>query len=462
MFSPDELLIALRRRCLAPDVAALCVAFSGGLDSTVLLHALAQARAQAGFALRALHVNHGLHPDAAMWAGHCQRTAEALNVDCRQLTVEVRDVAELGLEAGARKARYAALEAALQPDEYLLTAHHADDQLETILLALMRGAGVEGLAAMPPVRRFGPGWLARPLLGFDRLTLAQWASAQGLVWLDDPSNADASLDRNFLRQRVTPALRERWPVAATTAARSADHLQAAAASQQALAQIDAVGAVHGACLSVAALRQLTPSRRDNLLRHWLRQSGAQMPSTRKLAAIVQDMLGAADERLPCVQWGVWEVRRHRDLLYCMHGMAPPLSALEWQLPAPPDGSEWQLPAPLPLSGGVDELRMTAAAAGVRGLDPARLGTTLRVIFRQPHQPLPRGVDLSVAHLKKILQSRGVLPWWRGHVPLLVYGDRVVAVGDLWVASDFLTAPGQAGWRLQWQGRARALAADMTS
>src|SRR5690606_34589751 len=150
----------------------------------------------------------------------------------------VRDMDQLGLEAGARNARYGALEAQLLAGEYLLTAHHADDQLETMLLALMRGAGVEGMAAMPPLRPFGAGWLARPLLTVTRQSLADWAGQQGLQWLDDPSNLDQDLDRNFLRQRVTPLLRERWPVAAATAARSAMHLQAAAASLAELAVMD--------------------------------------------------------------------------------------------------------------------------------------------------------------------------------------------------------------------------------
>src|SRR5690606_13929437 len=173
----------------------------------------------------------------------------------------------------------------------------------------------------------------------------------------------------------------------------------------------------------ASLRDLTSLRRDNLLRHWLRQCGAPMPSTRKLAAIVKDMLGAAVELQPCVQWGAWQVRRHGGLLYCLHDLpTPPSEVLTW-LP----------PAALRLPAGAGVLRMVPAPAAQRGLDPRRLGAQLQVMFRRPHQPWPVPVDMTVARLKKLLQARGVLPWWRGHVPLLVCAGQVVAVGDLWVA-----------------------------
>jgi tRNA(Ile)-lysidine synthase len=197
---------------------SLCVAFSGGADSTALLAALAQRRRRCGFGLRAIHVNHQLHRDAARWAGQALVTAARLQVPASVLTVDVA-VAGRSLEAAAREARYAALAAALAPGEHLLTAHHEEDQLETVLLQLLRGAGVAGLAAMPPRAAFAGGWLLRPLLGQSRAGLRAWLSRQELPWIEDPANADLRFDRNYLRAEILPRLQARWPAAARTVAR---------------------------------------------------------------------------------------------------------------------------------------------------------------------------------------------------------------------------------------------------
>ncbi|HEV2287260.1 MAG TPA: tRNA lysidine(34) synthetase TilS, partial [Steroidobacteraceae bacterium] len=216
----------LRRRlaALLPDLAEreLCVAFSGGADSTALLAALAGQSGKLG-ALRALHVDHGLHPDSAAWAARAVAAARGLGVPCGVLDAKVARGRGDSLEARAREARYRLFEAALRPGEVLLSAHHEDDQLETVLLMLLRGAGVAGLAAMPELVRFGPGLLVRPLLSRSRAALAAFVRAAGLPHLEDPSNLDERLDRNYLRRRVLPALRERWPAAAATVSRSARH-----------------------------------------------------------------------------------------------------------------------------------------------------------------------------------------------------------------------------------------------
>ena len=185
----------LRRKPGSPRPApSCCVAFSGGLDSTVLLHALARAIAdRANYRMRAAHVDHQLHPDSASWREQCGRVAQSLQIEFVPLVVTVASDPELSPEAAARDARYAALRQILKPNEVLLTAHHADDQLETMLLALMRGAGLRGLSGVPSVQIFGGGWLARPLLEFSRAELEEWARAERLQWLEDPSNAEHAL-----------------------------------------------------------------------------------------------------------------------------------------------------------------------------------------------------------------------------------------------------------------------------
>ncbi|MFI4914842.1 MAG: tRNA lysidine(34) synthetase TilS, partial [Steroidobacterales bacterium] len=268
----------------------LCLGLSGGLDSTVLLSALAPLRARERFHLRALHVNHGLHVNAAQWAQRAAAQARRLRVRFELLPVEVRPLRGASLEALAREARYAALRARLSPGEVLLTAHHLDDQLETLLLALLRGSGLKGLACMPQLAPFGPGLHARPLLPIARAQLEAYAHAQGLSWSEDESNADERFDRNYLRRRVIPAIRLRWPAAAAGANRSASLLAEAQRLLEQAAQPMLAQAIDGAALRVPVLRRLQVPQRRLLLRTWLTRRGLPLPDQRRLQELTGPVL----------------------------------------------------------------------------------------------------------------------------------------------------------------------------
>ena len=206
----------------------ILVALSGGLDSTTLLHALARSRSARERGLRAVHVDHRLHPDSAKWSRRCAELAEQLDVPLEIRAVEVARAPGLGLEATARRARYAAIEAMLGEREILALGHHRDDQAETVLLKLLRGAGPEGLGAMRRLRRLGHGYAWRPLLALPRASLRGYAEKHKLVWIEDPSNADTSLDRNYLRMEILPRIMRRWPEAEASIAQSATWARAAA------------------------------------------------------------------------------------------------------------------------------------------------------------------------------------------------------------------------------------------
>ncbi|MGH8178039.1 MAG: tRNA lysidine(34) synthetase TilS [Steroidobacter sp.] len=436
-FSPDELLKALQSDAIAAD-ASLCVAYSGGLDSTVLLHALARVvRVSSAHRLRAIHIDHQLHHDSARWRAHCESTAAALGVPIVHLTVHVQHAGE-GLESAARRARYGALRARLQPEEILLTAHHADDQLETVLLALVRGAGVNGLSGIASIQPFGPGRLARPLLAFTRVELASWAEAEGIEWIEDPSNEDTDLDRNYLRRRVLPALRDRWPAAAPSATRSASHLAEAAQMLASAAHADMAQCAVGPCLDVAQLAAFDPARRRNLLRYWIRQRGARAPSTRKLAAIEHDLLPAGIDRTPCVDWDDVEVRRYRGLLY-----------LDQRLPEFESSAAlvWDTGSPIELPANLGRLLLQPDPSGA--LSAAKLSSTLFVRFRAGGEMLRPAGDAHRRSLKKLLQSSGVPPWRRDRLPLIYSDDRLVAVGDLWISDEF-AARDDASANVIWQ------------
>lgn len=432
----NDIRAALTRDLPPAASGDVLVAFSGGLDSTVLLHALAEA----GCRLRAVHVNHQLHPDAGRWLSHCERAARELGVEFASAIVHVPSDPDEGVESAARRVRYEALRTLLRADEALLTAHHADDQLETVLLALLRGSGVDGLAAMPRCQRFGSGWHVRPLLGFTRDELSTWARERKLGWLDDPSNDSARFDRNYLRAEVVPRLRERWPSAAHAAVRAAGHLGEAARLLDDLAASDLRRAAVGACLSVAALESLEPARRRSLLRYWLHSRGARPPSTRKLAALEHDMLVADDDRTPCVDWDEVEVRRHRGLLYCMPRVPHRLRYDE----------EWSWKTPLTLAPGSGLLR--AEIVHGRGLARTKLPETLTLGERGGGEWLRLPGHRHRRQLKKLLQEANVLPWWRDRLPLLFAGDTLVAVADLWISAEFAAGEGEEGVRIVWEER----------
>jgi tRNA(Ile)-lysidine synthase len=442
-FSPAALLTCIES--LVPRTSAeLCVAYSGGLDSTVLLHALARAIVdRPNYRMRAAHVDHQLHPDSAKWREHCAATARQLRIGFVPLVVAVSRSADMSPEAAAREARYGALRQIVKPNEVLLTAHHADDQLETMLLALMRGAGLRGLSGVPSVQVFGGGWLARPLLEFTRAQLEQWAGAERLDWIRDPSNDNLTFARNFLRQRVVPVLRERWPAAAHSATRSTAHLREAGRLLDVLAALDLEAVAIGSCLSTARLMRLAPARRRNVLRHWIRQCGGRAPSTRKLAGLERDMLIAREDRLPCVEWDGLQVRRHRALLYCM----PAQPALE-----PPQALQWNVSQVLELPAQLGRLRLQADAS--QGLASARIPPTLQIHFRKGGEALQPAGGQHHRKLKKLLQEARVLPWWRDRVPLIYDVERLVAVGDLWIEEEFAARAGERASRIVWEGRPR--------
>jgi len=421
--------------------ARFCVALSGGIDSVVLLHAM-QALWHGGDpgSLRAVHADHGLQAPSRDWADHCRSLCAGLGVPFQ--TVELGLVAESGtsIEAQAREARYAAFASLLQDGEWLLTAHHRDDQLETVLIQLMRGAGVAGLAAMPARAPLGQGWHGRPLLGVDRAEIAAYAAAHALPFQRDPMNESPRFDRGWLRTEVLPRLRARWPAAAATAARSASHFAQAGRLLAELAAADAQGVADGARLSVIGLSRLSRDRQANLLRWWIHERGLRPPPAARLESALAAMLLAREDAQPLVRWPDGEIRRYRGRLYAMRPLpAVPRTAVL----APDDGSG------IALGAGCGEFTLVG---GNPGRIRAELPDPLEVRFRSGGESLQPAPARPRKRLKDLCQEAGIVPWMRPRLPLVYAGDRLVAVGDLWVEAEFQAAPGTPGLTPSWQGR----------
>lgn len=448
-FSPQRLLDQVL--VLAPDADTYWVAFSGGLDSQVLLHALAGLRADLPGRLGAIHVNHNLQAAAADWANRCRGFCQVQGIEYRELAVRARAQAGESPEAAARQARYRAFSDELVSGEVLLTAHHQDDQAETLLLQLLRGAGPKGLAAMPAVSVLGQGRLLRPLLEVGRAQLHAYAERHALQWIEDPSNAQLDFDRNFLRHRILPALRGRWPALGKVLARAAVHQAEAAHLLEDLARLDlarAPGASeteNGVCTrSIPMLLALSAPRRANLLRYWLHQHGAPVPSTAVLARIDRDVLNAAQDAEPEVHWGGVVVRRYRDRLF-----------LETQPQTEPvaDLYPWSAEQAVAIAGGVlSPVRGVGKGVAVRHL----AGRTLRVAFRRGGERLQPAGRREHHSLKHLFQDAGVPPWERARVPLLYLDDILIAVAGYWVCEGFQADMQEPGVVFSWS---RAIVPD---
>ena len=417
-------------------------AFSGGLDSTVLLHALAQSDAARARGLRAVHIDHGLHDDSENWARRCREFADGLGVELVVRAVDVVRRGGRGLEASARDARYAAIVTLLAPGEIVALAHHRDDQAETVLLKLLRGSGPEGIGAMRPLRRLGRGFAWRPLLLLPRAVLRDYADQHRLNWITDPSNADQTIDRNYLRMQVMPRISARWPEAESSIAQSAAWARAAAEfidieADRALARIQGLDP---STLNFREWLSLPTALRDPVLRRWLRALGLPEPTHYQAAELVRQLGEAGEDRQPCVRWPGTEVRRYRDLL---HALAPlQFPPLEWV--ADFDGR----PLALPLDLG------TLHVEGLHGA--AQLPTRLHVRFRRGGESLRLSSGGRTRELRDLFQEAGIPPWKRGRMPLLFDADdRLVAVADVWLSEDGAALLAPLGGRIVWNSADRA-------
>jgi tRNA(Ile)-lysidine synthase len=414
------------------------------------LSAVAALRSELPFGIAAVHVNHGLSPMAPRWAEHASRVCRDLDIPLELIHIDARAPAGESPEACARARRYDALRKLIQREEILLTAHHQDDQAETLLLQLLRGAGPKGLAAMPFIRRFGVGWLARPLLDLSRETLRDDAHASGLAWVDDPSNADVRFDRNFLRAEILPRLRERWPQLGRTLARAATlQAEADAVLEDAAARaLETIIDAENLGLEIQGLLDLSPAIQGLVLRAWLRGLGLAIPGLGTLKRVHAEVIAAAQDAQPRLQWTGGEIRRYRGRLYACQPVIH-------EFPAP---VLWPRPNDLDIAGG----RLSSEpvlGSGIRADLWQSLvdGAVVQIRFREGGERLRPAGSRHSRLLKHLFQDAGIPPWERPFIPLIYAGDHLAAVAGFWVSEGYQALPGESGFRLRWQRPAPALA-----
>ncbi len=435
MFTPQEL---LRQLLPCADAPTWWLGLSGGLDSIVLLDALVELRSTHSLPpLYAIHVHHGLHPDADRWAEHCAREARARNVPLVIERVQLEPGASI--EAQARDARYAAFARHMGRDDCLLLAHHRDDQLETLLFRILRGTGLRGLAGMPVSRRLSKGLLLRPLLEQPRSALLERARTRRLEWIEDPANCDARFARTALRHDLLPRLRNDWPavddslLSLSRHARQANELldeRAAEDLQLLSAGTEDPWLSAWPSLAVTGMLGLSSARRNNLLRYWLRAHDCRLPQ-RRLQAL-EDQLCSAGDSQPVIELDGGQLHRSSGRLWLLR--AADLT--------PGTGQSVRTQGEIPLVGTSGSLVLHLPRVGVGAL------SEWIVQYRRGGEQISLP-DRRTRSLKSLLQENAIPVWLRPKIPLLYHAGQLVSVGGRWNATTYLDAHAGAGWQIHW-------------
>ncbi len=419
---PVDIAGFLQRHC--PN-ARVFIAYSGGVDSHVLLHlcaSLPKLRAK----ITAVYVHHGLQVQAEAWGGHCRWVADSLGVGFALVRVDATAKPGQSPEEAARDARYQALQSVLGEGDAVLLAQHQQDQLETVLLQLFRGGGLKGLSGMPERMAFGSGWLLRPLLSVGKDEIDAYASAHGLQWVEDPSNQSSDFDRNFLRNDIVPLLEPRWPSLAKTVSRSAGHCADAQALLSDLAGewFDAVFDGGDASLDVGKLQGLAPAKRNWVIRHWFARLSLKMPPQAWVRRLFSEVVAAREDAQPLLSGQGYDLRRYRGRLYCAPTMETgDVANLPWDIRQ----------ASLPLDGR-RRLCWYPSSQGI--LWPVWCSAKVEVRFRQGGEKIRLPRRQGGHSLKKLFQEAGIPPWRRAAMPLVYLDGRLAAIGGLWVAAEF--------------------------
>lgn len=435
-FNADCLAVHLRQF----RAAGHCyVAYSGGLDSHVLLHALVQLLGKEK--ITAIHINHQLSANADQWGQHCQHQCESLGVNLISEAVSV-DSAGLGLEQAARNARYAVFEKLLQEGELLLMGHHADDQVETVLYRLLRGSGVKGLAGIPRQRKLGRGELIRPLLLYSRNQLENYARHHQLAWIEDESNFAIDFDRNFLRHQVIPAMADRWPDYTQRISHSASLCDEASQLLDEVAENDFELLSErqerlGWSIAFPELLDLPLFRRSNVLRYWASRHQQSLPGHKVLTTVERELFLARQDAAPKVSWGDTVLRRFGERIYMMPDVAVSTFHFDGVIP-------WNIDHWLSLPGGGSLSACPTKGGGLKIV----AGSRVEVCCRQGERCRPAGRSASNT-LKKLLQQTHLEPWLRDCAPLIYVNRQLVAVADLWVCEGFQAGVDESGWQLSW-------------
>ena len=415
------------------------IAYSGGVDSHVLLH-LASLDQELKPRVTAVYVNHGLQAEANAWAEHCKKVSVDLGVQFKCLTVNAQKAAGQSQEEAARNARYKALKALLQECDVLLLAQHREDQMETVLLQLFRGAGVKGLSGMPTISDFGHGKMGRPFLDTSQQAINEYAKHCHLSWVEDTSNQCDDFDRNFLRNQILPQLKNRWPALDKTVSRSARHCASSQSLVQGLAHtlFEKIYDFSDETLIISKLLKLSLTEQQLLIREWFNHQQLRMPSEKMLQRVIDEVLNAKVSASPKIQGQGYCICRYRDKLFCLKEE---------------DSNNIQTDH-IWLTG----VREIALAGGCLSIIDARQGISklmwdkseIEIKYRQGAEKIKLPGREGHHVLKKLFQEQAIPPWQRKAMPLIYLDNHLAAVGDLWISTDFFSDNNEECYQIVWK------------
>lgn len=447
--------------------ASYVVAYSGGIDSHVLLHCCKKL----DLPVRAVHVHHGLQNIADEWVIHCQSICRALNIHLDTVYVDARNRKGQSPEEAARSVRYKALQNNLLDGDCLLTAQHLNDQAETLLLQLFRTASSAGLSAMPVQKRLGKNIHLRPLLSFSRQEVEQFAEDNALNWIEDPTNLDVSYDRNFIRKEIVPLLQSRWPEItrqlATVASLQSNNLQVL----EDMAAVDLANLVKPpsyksicsfysvvSVLSISRLKQLSLARRLNVLRYWILQTVNNQstairvsPTRNLLEEMNRSLINSAQDANPVITFSSFEIRKFHSDLYLLKSASPSSASLNAYPCATTDKQHsdfatemtWKPLSPVFIPALMVQLKSIDSTG--QGLNKNLLNESLTICFRKGGENFHPVGRLHSQRLKKLFQEANVPPWDRDSIPLVYFKDELIAVVGLWIGKQYAVSADEEGW-----------------
>ena len=407
------------------NIKTWCLAYSGGVDSQVLLHLLHLTKLQ----VTAVYIDHGLQAVSTEWAKHCAHQCQQFDVPFQIISVDALPKKGEGPEAAARMARYAAFKTLIKDDMCLLTAQHQDDQSETVLLQLLRGAGAAGLSAMPELSEFSAGWHFRPLIGDTQESILQYAEQHNLSWVDDPTNQQQDYYRNYLRHTVIPEIKQRWPSLDKTLSVFAQQQAENAELLTVLGDMDLQTVlIEEDCLEIALLKKFDDARLRNLLRCWVKRLEYNMPSRAVLLQIVQQLQGESHDTHSLVSWAGVEVRRFRDRLFLLKTLQHDPGQMFELIPN----------QPLLISSIEKTLAIKESVVNENTYQLSKeiLSLPLSIKFRQGGELLKPAGRSGSHTLKSLFQEAAIPSWQRDRIPLLYAGDELVAIVGYWIADKF--------------------------
>lgn len=443
VLSNDSLLAVLEK---VKTTGKFWIAYSGGMDSSVLLHLFYSNKKTINNEIEVIYINHGLQEEADDWGEFCQQQCKKYNFSFIQIKIHETCPKGKSIEAWAREKRYQLIENLINNEDVLFTGHHQDDQIETFFLQALRGAGPRGLSAMPLIRTKENYLHVRPLLNYPRDRLKNYAIQHNLIWQDDKSNHDNRYDRNYFRNEVTPVINKRWPAYRHTLNRLIENQQESRILLNELALTDMKHAQQGEnkCLDLGFINKLNVHRQKNLIFFWLDTQGLQTPGSRHIEKIISDIINSEREKSPCVNWANVEVRRYKNCLYAQKTLSDFNVKAEFI---------WQPETVL----NIFEETLSAELVKGKGISKDKLNkNNLVVKFRKGGEKIKPGSSAYSKTVKQLFQEKSVLPWYRDKIPLIYVNDDLAAIPGFCVDEKYIASRNEASWDICWSGYNKAI------